>query len=267
MKKKIVNILIWMLVVLSVIVIPLVVSKIYNNGLCKDVNISINYNSETHFITEQDINNYLIGLGNTLKGKKLSTINVESVEKVLRDNEYVKEAVVFTSVDRSVSINIIQRNPLVRVQNSINENFYISDDGKMMRCQAGKPARVLVANGRIFELFWPSTNLNIDSTSTKKDSVVCNTALYKIYLISKYINNDNFLRAQIEQLYVSSPHEILLIPKVGDHVIKFGDSDDLKEKFDKLVVFYKQGISQDGWNNYDTINLMFKNQVVCSKKI
>lgn len=267
MNKKIINIIVWSVIVLCIIVIPIVVSKVYNNGLCKDVRISIKYNSETHFITEKDINDYLIGLGNTLKGQKLSTINVESVEKVLRNNEYVKEAVVFTSVDRTVSINIVQRNPLVRVQNSVNQSFYISDDGKMMRCQPGKPARVLVANGRIIELFWPSLNLQIDSTSTQKDSTVCNTVLYKIYAISKFINNDEFLRAQIEQLYVKSRNEILLIPKVGDHIIKFGDIDDIKEKFDKLVVFYKQGMTTEGWGKYDTINLIFKNQVVCSKKI
>jgi cell division protein FtsQ len=250
-----------------VIIIPLIVSKIYNNGLCKDVVISIKYNSDTHFITEKEIQEYLVGLGNTMKGKKLSTINVESVEKLLRNNEYVKEAVVYTSVDRTVSINIVQRNPLVRVQNSVNQNFYISDDGKLMRCQPGKPARVLVASGRIIELFNPLINLKIDSASSKNDSAICNTVLYKIFAISKYVNSDEFLRAQIEQLYVKSPREILLVPKVGNHIIKFGDIDDLKEKFDKLVIFYRQGISAEGWEKYDTINLIFKNQVVCSKKI
>ncbi len=267
MKKKIINIIIWALVVLCLIIIPFIVSKIYNNGICKDVVISIKYNSETHFITEGDIHEYLVGLGNPMKDKKLSTINVESVEKLLRNNEYVKEAVVYLSVDKIAQINIIQRNPIVRVQNSISQNFYISDDGKLMRCQTGKPARVMLASGRIFEMFNSNIDLNVDSCESKKDSIVCNTVLYKIFAISKYINGDKFLQAQIEQLYVKSPREILLIPKVGNHIIKFGDIDDLKEKFDKLVIFYNKGISSEGWEKYDTINLNFKNQVVCSKKI
>jgi len=70
----------------------------------------------------------------------------------------------------------------------------------------------------------------------------------------------------IEQLYINKKSEFELIPKIGNHTILFGDIKEMKDKFEKLIAFYKQGISKSGWNKYKTINLKFKNQVVCTKK-
>jgi cell division protein FtsQ len=40
------------------------------------------------------------------------------------------------------------------------------------------------------------------------------------------------------------------------------------EKFEKLHTFYLQGLNTTGsWNKYSVINLKFKNQIVCTKKI
>jgi cell division protein FtsQ len=46
----------------------------------------------------------------------------------------------------------------------------------------------------------------------------------------------------------------------------FGKAENIAGKFKKLEVFYHEGISNAGWEKYDTINLMFKNQLVCSKR-
>ena len=40
-----------------------------------------------------------------------------------------------------------------------------------------------------------------------------------------------------------------------------------EEKFEKLKMFYTEGLNKtDGWNKYSTINIKYKNQVVCTKK-
>ncbi|MEP7169164.1 MAG: cell division protein FtsQ, partial [Bacteroidota bacterium] len=81
------------------------------------------------------------------------------------------------------------------------------------------------------------------------------------------IANDAFWNAQVEQIYVTEQSEIELIPRVGNHRIILGDASQLDEKFNKLMIFYKQGLNNTGWNNYNTINLKFTNQVVCTKII
>jgi cell division protein FtsQ len=47
----------------------------------------------------------------------------------------------------------------------------------------------------------------------------------------------------------------------------FGEAKDFEEKFEKLKTFYTEGLNKtDGWNKYSTINIKYKNQVVCTKK-
>ena len=56
-----------------------------------------------------------------------------------------------------------------------------------------------------------------------------------------------------------------MVPKVGRHLILFGDMGDMESKFTKLKAFYAQGMKKAGWDKYSRINLKFKDQVVCEK--
>jgi cell division protein FtsQ len=56
-----------------------------------------------------------------------------------------------------------------------------------------------------------------------------------------------------------------LVPKIGKQLIIFGDAADAREKLENLATFYRKVMSQKDWDLYKTINLKYKNQVVCSK--
>ena len=65
---------------------------------------------------------------------------------------------------------------------------------------------------------------------------------------------------------MNEDEEMELVPRVGNHTILFGDEKEMDEKFSKLFLFYKEGLSKQGWNKYNVINLKYKDQVVCTKK-
>jgi cell division protein FtsQ len=67
-------------------------------------------------------------------------------------------------------------------------------------------------------------------------------------------------------MYVNTDSEIELIPRVGDHTILIGNTNNLEEKMQNLFVFYTQAMKKAGWNEYEMINLKYRGQVVCSKK-
>jgi cell division protein FtsQ len=67
-------------------------------------------------------------------------------------------------------------------------------------------------------------------------------------------------------MYIHKDHEIELIPRVGAHIIHFGDISDYKYKFFKLKAIYEKGFNALGWNKYEHINLKFSNQVICTKR-
>ncbi|MCK4408307.1 MAG: hypothetical protein KAV44_11570, partial [Bacteroidales bacterium] len=158
-------------------------------------------------------------------------------------------------------IDVVQRKPVVRVITKSNQNFYIDVNGVLMPLNKNHVARVLIASGNIGNSLLPPAKLKLQT-----DSLDQNQVLFKIYSLAKFINNNKFLNAQIEQIYINKENCIELIPKVGKHLIIFGDIDNMEEKFENLIAFYKNGLSKVGWDKYKKINLKYKNQVVCTKK-
>ena len=85
--------------------------------------------------------------------------------------------------------------------------------------------------------------------------------------MANYIKNDTLLNSLITQAYINKEREIELYPAIGNQKILFGSGTDIADKFEKLKIFYTQGLnSVNGWDRYSTINLKYKNQVVCIKK-
>ena len=56
-----------------------------------------------------------------------------------------------------------------------------------------------------------------------------------------------------------------MVPRIGPHIIILGSIDNYEAKFEKLWLFYTEGLKNVGWNQYLKINLKYKDQIVCSK--
>ena len=85
-------------------------------------------------------------------------------------------------------------------------------------------------------------------------------------LLMKRIESDAFLKAQITAVEFDDNDDLIVYPRVGNHKIILGSSKDLDSKFEKLKVFYRQGLEKVGWDRYSQINLKFENQIVCTKR-
>ena len=121
-----------------------------------------------------------------------------------------------------------------------------------------------MANGKISEEFSATRSLLPGSINWEDANIVL-TNLQKLYVLAMYINQDEFYRMQVDEIYVDNYREFEIIPKVGKHSILFGDINDIPEKFTKLTAFYREGLKKTGWSKYKTLNIKYKNQVICSK--
>jgi cell division protein FtsQ len=153
-------------------------------------------------------------------------------------------------MDGIINVEISQRQPILRVINQFDQDFYIDQHGLKIPLSSNFTARVLVANGYIDELF--ANRVDTLHTSLAAD----------LFKTADYIRKDSLWDAQIAQIYVNPDHEIELIPRVGNNRILLGNADSLDNKFHNLLVFYKKAIPQVGWEAYKTINIKYANQVV-----
>lgn len=193
------------------------------------------------------------GFGVPLQNFQVGNLNVARLEKILEEDPFILDANVFIDAKNYVNITIEQREPIMRVADINGLNYYMDDEGFRMPLSKHFTARVLVVTGNLP----PYTP---DFLEKEKHG------LKDVFELVNILLGDEFLQAQIEQIYVSNTGEIVLSPKVGDHRILLGKYEDIDEKLDKLITFYKQALPYEGWNKYKTINLKFKNQVVCEKR-
>lgn len=194
-----------------------------------------------------------------------SQLNINAIEKRIAQIPEVLSVHVYTQLNTEWKIEIQQRNPIVKVINKYDEKFYIDHQGSIINSTVDHTARVLIANGNIGER---PDGLNVINI-INNDSLKTIYQIDDIYRISNYICTIPFLESQISQIYIREDREIILIPQVGEQIIVFGSAnsnEEVKEKFEKLIKFYQEGIKYEGWNKYKEINLKYSGQVVCKKR-
>jgi cell division protein FtsQ len=225
------------------------------------VRVFIDSNNGEIFLTEDEIIDKLSVAKLHPEGGFTASLNTHAIEDYLLRNSAIQAVNVFAQLSGAVDIQILQRQPIVRIENAQRQQFYIGSDGGLMATNPNHTARLIIANGNIFEAFHPNKNVVKPAT----DTVSLTPTLSKIYQLVTYIRSDDFLNALIDQIYVNSQNEFELVPKVGNQLILLGNAENYENQFKRLHQFYHHGIQKVGWNAYKTINLKYNNQVVCMK--
>lgn len=218
---------------------------------CTDVRVLLPGNQT--FIERAEIDQILFRAAGRLVGRPLNRINIHELEKALAANPFIEYAKVYADMDGVIQVQVKQREPVIRIINIANQDYYIDRNGLKIPTSASFTAHVLVANGEIPESF----RSPVDTLRSQLARDLFRTAVY--------ISGDKLWRDQIEQIYVNGEQELELVPRVGSQRIILGTADSLEVKFSNLLVFYKKGMPQVGWDAYKTINLKYTNQIVCVK--
>ena len=91
----------------------------------------------------------------------------------------------------------------------------------------------------------------------------------KLLTFVETVEDDDFWRSEVVQITAkttpSGALEVELTPRSGRFSVLFGRLDDVERKFDKLLRFYRSGLSSIGWSEYRTIDIRYNDQVVCKK--
>jgi len=214
-------------------------------GLCAGFEVEVQSNSfSDQFVDTKDIGKYVKEKGLDPTGKHLRDINTNAIEEAILSNQLVKKANVFITNNNTIKASIEERKPILRIISNTGENYYIDNEGNKMPLSKRFTAYLPIATGAIKEDFAKS----------------------ELYKFALFLYDNEFWNAQIEQIVVLPNNDIKLIPRVGDHEILLGDLSGYKERLEKLLAFYKNGLNETGWNKYSVINLKFDKQVVCTRR-
>jgi len=234
------------------------------NQILNDINIRICRESDKGFLNENELYE-TIESTDSIRTKKVKQINTNKLEEIISMNPYVENVDAFVNIDNHLMINISEKSVILRIFNQNNKGYYIDENAGILPLSNQYSPRVLIANGYIdiqYAKGFTSIYDSVYNSPAKADSAL----LSALFLLTKIINQNNFLQAQISQIYVNSKGEFDLIPQLGDQLIQLGCIENAEKKLNKLEIFYKKALVKEGWKKYKTINLKYKNQVVCTKK-
>lgn len=230
-----------------------------------ELKVRIDVSDGNYFVDDLDIESQVFAYGYQTGKEPISNIDTKVLEAQFDAMPSVKKSQVYTSLNGTVQVDIIQRTPIARVFTRTS-SFYLDKAGYVMPLSDKYTAKVPVVNG----------DLNIDYSVVEGQNFAAPNDLMKInyearklheaYVLAKKFKEVPFWDAQFKQIYFKKDGDIELIPAVGNHVILIGGVTDIDESLTKLMILYKEGLSKTGWNNYKVINLKYKDQIVCIKR-
>ena len=263
--KKWINISLWIIMLAGIITLGFYIKTALDAKETNPLKIVILSQGENTFITDIELRSKLELKGFIFDKIKRSEIEIEEIENFIKDISQVKSAQVYQAIDGNWKINIELREPIARIYNLSNQNFYLDKEGNTFRTTEKHTARVPIVSGEIHDL----ENSKSVNEIINNDSLISIRKLDDIYRISRYVCKDTLFHSLIGQIHLKKNGDFILVPLVGDQQIVFGSASSTEEvegKFEKLTIFYNEAMPYEGWTTYSEINLRFEDQIVCKKK-
>ena len=218
--------------------------------VCTDVRVEITDSLENQFLRGRDIRQWVLSHNPHVLRQNLDHIDLRTIEDGLQKIKAIEEVTVFTSIvgrgkpgEGCVVVRIRQRKPEFRVDLP-GRDYYMDRFGKSIDWTPNYTPRVMMVSGVIAYEY----------------------ARKRLLPLITFIEEDPFLSAQIDQIHVGGNGNLTMVPRVGDQLIYFGTPEDYQVKFRNLKALYKEGFKNGGWTIYKSINLTYRNQVICLKK-
>ncbi|MES2485733.1 MAG: cell division protein FtsQ [Bacteroidota bacterium] len=202
----------------------------------------VEFAGSENFITKEIVNKLLIQNFGGPAGVEKIKLDLNKVEKSVGENPMVDRAEVYTTVDGKLKAIVIQKKPVARVFEGA-QSYYLDYKGHKMPLSETETAHVPLVTGEVY----------------KADAKRLRNLLVYIY-------DDNFLKKNITGLSVLPTGGIIMHARGYDYDIVFGGPVNIDMKFKNYKAFLQDAVKDTLIKNYKTVNLMFTQQVVCTKK-
>lgn len=249
----------WMPLIVYMIIMPSFMSGRVYNEICGELSIAVTDSSRYRFITAAGILSMIQDKDIKFLGQALHTIDLDGIEAMLSERREFECVEVYTTVDGVLHIDADQRDPLMRVITSYGNNYYIDKYGYVIPHSQTYTPRMIVVSGNI-EV--PDSCILGSSILDYDDDLL----IRRTFKLLAYINEDKFWQELIQQVWINEKEEIELVPRLGDHIVKFGEAGNIEWKFNLLRTFYEETMPVKGWDKYDEIDMRFDGQLVCRKR-
>ena len=193
------------------------------------------------FVKNEMVNKLLIENKRDVKTIAKVEVDLNKLENSINKQEMIEQSEVFVSVDGVLKAVVKQKTPIARVMNE-QGSFYIDYEGNRMPLSDINTARVLLVSGGI-------------NNKNRKD----------LADLFRLIYDDDFLKKNIIGIQILPNQSLIMKNRNFDYEIEFGKTINVKKKINNYKAFFQKAVLDSSLYKYKKINLMFTQQVVCTK--
>lgn len=235
---------------LLVLVLVIVANVSRSDSQVKGIEVDIRYGRAPKLVNSQTVIDSVMAAIPNLMLQRVKDVDREAVAQAAAQVPYLKDVTASVSVSGNVVVRAAQRRPVARLFYGASE-LYFDSEGAMMPVSRIGDCNVLVAGGDFEE------PLRLDSLNSQTAALV---------KVADFLDREKKYGEMIDQIYIERDGDIMMVPKLGDHIVELGDAENLDSKFANMLNFYRKGMPRAGWDTYSMISLKFEGQVVCKKK-
>lgn len=221
---------------------------------CDRVSVVLLDSLESAIVDKDELHDYVAGLA---IGLKTDSIDLDTIERAILSRGEVMTAQVFAYSTGELAVELTQRKPVVRFDNS-KERFYSDPEGYIF--PVTNAVNVPLVTGKI--------PLNISAGYKGHAPEENRDWVMGLVGLAGYIDSRDILKREIEQIDIAENGDIVLYTATDGPAIIFGDSGDCRTKFRKLEAWWKNILpeAEAEGKQYKTINLKYNNQIICKQK-
>lgn len=205
---------------------------------CKELQVSIP--GPHQFLTEEDVRGFVDNFYGIYVGQRLEDVGIGSIEKMLLTKAQVRDADVWITDDGVLHVEVIQRDPVMRLEKG-GKGCYADRDGNLFPLCDNYTADVPV--------------INCDPMLGADPKWLSQT----IALVRK-ISESPVWSKRLSAFEVADNGDIVLIGE--DLRIVYGDFSESARKFAAMEKYFSSIAPR---RDYNSVNVKYKGQIICRK--
>ena len=175
----------------------------------------------------------------SISSHHIRLLEIERVLGNLPQIEKVNAAVLCTGTLR---LDIVPMMPVARVFEH-NRSYYINRSGKRIDANIEYHIDVPVVSGHFDSIHNPAGLLPV----------------------LDYIKSHPDINNLVSAVNSDRNHDIILVPVIRGHVVNFGDTSLIADKFARIKSFYNNVMPVKGWDYYESLSVKWRGQIVATR--
>lgn len=196
------------------------------------------------FVSADDIMDELDSLPARIAVTPRKEVNTDGITRLLNSLDKIESAACVQLNNDRLRVYVKPMKPVARIFDHGGNSYYVSSTGKR------------IAADLRYHIDVPVVSADFDSLAQARS----------LLPVLDYIRNTPAADALVSSIKVNRKGDIILIPIIRGHVVNLGDTSDIANKWDRLLVMYRRVMPVRGWDFYDTISVKWRGQVVATRR-